>query len=403
MTATDKQFRPDWQLFLITLLLLSFGTVMVFDASYPHAIEYHQDAMYWVKKQLLWAVIGMGGLFAAAKIPYWKWQKWAVPGLIVAILMLVAVKFIGHSALGGQRWIGFGPIRIQPSEVAKLALVLFLAKMIADKPNITRNGWGVVGLLAASGISILLVERQPDMGTAMTMLFSCLLVLFAGGCKKRWIAGILAVAVVAGLGVVLYERQKNDFRWRRLTTFVNPDADPLKSGFQITHSTIALGTGGATGLGFGESREKRMGNLPAQRTDFIYAIVGEEFGMIGTCGVLLAFLWLGGRGYHVAQRTKDPFGALLATGITSIVTVQAMLNMAVVTASVPTTGIPLPFISYGGSSLLPTLFGVGILLNISQHPFRRDLRPAARRARGEEVERTKVKGRVDFDRLLERA
>src|SRR4029453_16594641 len=152
---------------------------------------------------------------------------------------------------------------------------------------------------------------------------------------------------------VLHKGTENNYRWNRLTAFVNPDADPLRSGFQITHSTIALGTGGLTGVGFGLSREKLLGNLPAQRTDFIFAIVGEEFGMAGTCAILLGFLLIAGRGFHIAQRTKDPFGALLATGITAMVSVQALINIAVVTASVPTTGIPLPFISYGGSSLVP--------------------------------------------------
>lgn len=400
--TNEKQFRLDWPLFLITIMLLAFGVVMVFDASYPHGIERFSEPMYWARKQIAFACLGIAGMFVAARIPFWRWKQWAIPFMAFAIILLIAVRFFGHTALGGQRWIGFGQFRIQPSEIAKLALMLFLAKMIADYPRATQRLSGVLTLLGIAGIAIVLVERQPDMGTAMTMFLSCMFLLYAGGTKTRWIAGILAVVGVLAFGVVMHERQKNDFRWKRLITFVNPDADPLNAGYQVRHSTIALGTGGLTGLGFGESREKRRGNLPEQHTDFIFAIVGEEFGMAGTCGILLGFLFLGGRGYHIAQRTKDPFGALLATGITSVITVQAFLNMAVVTASIPTTGIPLPFISYGGSSLVQTLFGIGILLNISQHPFRRDPRPNARRARGE-VSETYGGRRVNLDQLLEKA
>jgi cell division protein FtsW len=378
----EKTYRPDWWLFLVTLLLLSFGVVMVFDASYPHAQEIYKDSAYWVKKQIVWAAIGLGGLFVAMRLPFWKLKGWAFPTMVISLVLLIAVRFVGHESLGGQRWIGYGSFRIQPSEFAKLALILYMATVLAARPRLTLDFWrGIVPFLFVPLLSILLVERQPDLGTAITMLLTALIILYAAGARARWVAGLVAFFALASLGAVLHKGTENNYRWNRLTAFINPKADPLNSGFQITHSTIALGTGGLTGLGFGESREKRLGNLPAQRTDFIFAIVGEEFGLAGTCGVILGFLLLAGRGFHIAQRTKDPFGALLAMGITGMVSVQALVNIAVVTASVPTTGIPLPFLSYGGSSLVPTLFGIGILLNISQHPFRRDPRLSARKAR----------------------
>jgi cell division protein FtsW len=372
----QKLKSPDWWLFLTTILLLGFGIVMVFDASYPHAILfYDNDKMYWVKRQILWATIGIVGLFVGITVPHENWKKWAIPLFLITLGLLIATKLVGHSAQGGQRWIGWGPIKIQPSEFAKLAIVLFLARMIGNRPQIIREFWtGILPLLIVSLFAIILVERQPDLGTAVTMLLVVFTLLFAAGAKVRVLAGLLAFFAVATLGVVWHEATKLDesgkpkhaFRLKRLTIFLNPYADPTGDGYQIIHSTIALGSGGLTGLGFGESREKLPGNLPAQRTDFIYAIVGEEFGMAGTCGVLLGFLFLTARGLHIAATTKDPFGALLATGITATVTVQALLNIAVVTGSIPTTGIPLPFISYGGSSLVPTLFAIGVLLNISR-------------------------------------
>ena len=375
----DRQYPMDWLLFVVTLVLLSFGVVMVFNASYPLAIEVYGDKSYFVRKQILWAVLGLAGLFIAKRVPYWKWQAWALPSLIITIGMLVAVHFIGHGAQGAQRWIGYGPIRIQPSEFAKLSLALYMAKVVAARPKLTKDLWGgVLPVLGVALISIILTERQPDLGTAITMLLTVLIVLFAGGARARWMAGFLAFFALCGLVAVLH-KGTDGYRWKRVTTFMNPKADELGAGYQITHSTIALGTGGLTGLGFGESREKRLGNLPAQRTDFIFAIVGEEFGLVGTGGILLLFLLLAGRGYHIAQQSKDPFGSLLAVGITSIVAIQSLVNIAVVTASIPATGVPLPFISYGGSSLASTLFSIGVLLNISQWPNHRDRK--ARRSR----------------------
>ena len=386
VSAGDKTYRPDWWLFLVTLMLLSFGLIMVFDASYPLAIEkYHGDKAYFFKRQLEYAGIGLIGMWLAARIRFWKWQAWAVPAILTGILLLIAVRFLGHGAQGADRWIGWGPIRLQPSEFVKLGIVLYLAKVFAARPKSVHNFWrGVAPIFGVVAAAIILVERQPDLGTAITMLLTALIMLFAAGVRPAWVASILAVCIVAGMGAVV-AKGLNNYRFKRLTTFVNPQADPLNSGFQIIHSTIALGTGGVTGVGFGESREKDLNNLPAQRTDFIFAIVGEEFGLAGTCAVLVLFLILGARGLHIAQQTRDPFGMLLAIGITAMISVQALENIGVVTASIPATGVPLPFVSYGGSSLIQTLIGVGILLNISRYPFRTDPKLALRKRREGEV------------------
>ncbi len=371
-TSEEQPLAPDWWLFIITLLLLGGGVVMVFNASYALAAEVKYtggDPAYFVKRQALWAVIGLIGMFAAMRISYWKLAKLAVPLLLVTIALLAGVLVMGHGAQGAQRWIGYGPIKIQPSEFAKLAVVIYLARVLSARPLLVQNLWrGVVPLLGVVILFVILpVELQPDLGTAVTLLLTVLLVFYAAGAKARWMIGFLTVFALAGVGLAL-RHGTDGYRWKRMTTFVNPAADYNGAGYQITHSRIALGTGGLLGVGFGQSREKLKGNLPAQRTDFIFAIVGEEMGLVGTCGVLFMFSLLAARGFYVARRTRNAFGALLATGITGMISVQALINIGVVTASLPATGVPLPFLSYGGSSLVPTLVAIGILLNISRNP-----------------------------------
>ncbi len=378
----DKRFAPDRFLFGLTLILVALGVSMVFDASYPLAYEMYGDGMYFFKKQALWAVIGLGAMLLMSRISYWKLARWAFPLLLVTFAALIAVHIphIGHDAQGATRWIGYGPIRIQPSEFAKFAIVLYLARVIAARPRLMGTFWTGVfpRLLIALGL-VVLVERQPDMGTAITILLVVLLLFYTGGMRIQWLAALLAVFSVCALGVVLHQGT-DGYRWKRVTTFVNPDNDPLNTGYQIRQSLLAFGTGGPTGVGFGESRQKRRGSLPAQRTDFIFAIIGEEFGLVGTGVVMTLFLVLCAKGFDIARRTRDPQGSLIATGLTGIIAVQWIVNVAVVTASIPATGVPLPFFSYGGSSLVLTLMSVGVLLNISQHPYRRS--EARRRLEG---------------------
>ena len=391
----DRQFAPDWWLFLVTLALLGFGVVMVFSASFAFASEVEYtgfDPLFFLKRQAIAAVVGLVCLFAAMRVPYWKLRPVAVAGLVVTIGALAVVLVMGHGALGAQRWIKFGPLQIQPSEIAKLTLVLYLSHVLAANPRLMRNFWrGVVPLLAGMLVFVVLpVELQPDLGTAITLVLTIVLLLFTAGAKTRWVAGLLAFFFLCGLGLAL-RKGTDAYRWKRVITFVNPDADPQDAGYQIRHSKIALGTGGLTGVGFGESREKLKGNLPAQRTDFIFAIVGEEMGLAGTCGVLAAFLVLAARGFHIATRTKNRFGQLLATGITGMISIQALINIGVVTASMPATGVPLPFLSFGGSSLVTTLVAVGILLNISRFPYHVDEERSQRRRRNSNKERARAR------------
>jgi cell division protein FtsW len=242
----------DWLLFVVTLVLLSFGIVMVFNASYPLAIEFYDDKAYFVKRQIVWALLGLGGLFVARRIPYWKWQSWAMPALVLSFLMLVAVHLpgIGHQAQGAQRWIGYGPIRIQPSEFAKFCLVLYLSKVFAARPKLAQDLWGgIVPILLIVLVSIGIVAHQ-DLGTAITMTLTMMIVLFASGARARWMASILAILMVLGLSFVLL-KGTDSYRYKRLTTFVDPQADPQNSGYQTIHATMALGTGGWMGVGLG--------------------------------------------------------------------------------------------------------------------------------------------------------
>ena len=382
---TDKAFAPDWILFVLTLLLVSFGIVLVYDASYPLAESQNwtgNDPMYYLKRQAMFALVGLGFMGVAARIPYWKLAKVANVGMILTFLLLVYVHFAGHGAQGAVRWIKVGPVQIQPSEFAKIFLVLYLAKCLAQRPRIALDPLraGAWSLVLVPVATIIAVEREPDLGTAITLFGAALLMLFTGGLRKRWIAAALAGAFVVGLGLSLAKGTDN-YRWKRIETFMNPDADVKGAGWQVKRGTLALGTGGMTGMSLGESREKFPGNLPAQHTDFVFAILGEEFGFVGTTVTIGLLFALVARGYHIAGRAKDPFGALLATGITSVIAVQAFENIAVVTGVIPATGIPLPFLSYGGSSLVATLGSIGVLLNISRYPFRRDPKELARELR----------------------
>ena len=379
MNGNQRRVAPDWWLFVLIIVLLVFGIVMVYDASYCVARafdDYNNDAFYFARKQVLSAGIGLVGLFICARIPYWWWKKLAVPGFLVSILLLLIVWKLGHSSLGARRWIGIGPLVIQPSEVAKLAIVVFLAWMLTEKRAFVQTARGIFWLTVAVGIPMVLTERQPDLGTAATMFFAYLILLAAGGVKRRYIAVVAgASAVLAAITLFLPSKshpEEPNYRMRRMLTFAHPEADKEKDGYQPWRSLVALGSGGTTGVGLGHSHEKRPGGLPAQRTDFIFAVVGEELGLVGTSLVLLAFFGVTCRGLTIALRTRDPFGRFLATGLTAMIGMQALLNIAVVTSSAPTTGIPLPLISYGGSSLVPTLCGLGILLGISCHPFFRE-------------------------------
>jgi cell division protein FtsW len=368
-SMSEHKGLPDLMIFIITLALLSLGIVMVFSASSVTAYHEQGDAYYYLKRQSLWAVIGLVALVICMNIDYRLWAKLAGPLIVVSIIALtvVLVPGVGITISGSRRWLGVGPVRVQPSEFAKLSVVIFLAAYLSASPDRVKSVVrGIFVPLILVGICVLLVLREPDLGTSIGMAAVAWLMLLTAGGSPGWLGGLAAMTAPV---IYLYARH-DPVRMRRLTSFLDPWADPLDSGFHIIQSLLALGSGGLVGTGLGLSRQKFY-YLPEQHTDFIFAIIGEELGFLGAATVVFLYALLAWRGFRASLNAPDSFGSLLAAGITIMVAVQAAMNIAVVTGSMPITGITLPLISSGGSSLVPMLAGVGILLNITRHAGQR--------------------------------
>lgn len=357
----------DESLILAVAILVVCGVVFVYDASFARAglvSSTHFDPQYYLKRQVLWVCLGIVAFLVAKNTPYWVMERLAVASLVLALGLLVAVLVVGVGAQDTKRALAFGGFRFQPAEFAKLALVLFLARWMKTNGrrlrHLTAGFLPLVGLLGVVG---LLIERQPDLGTAAVAVGTGVMMLFLGGARKRHLAMLLAAGALA---IVVMITSK-PYRMGRILAWRDPTADPTGRGYQVLHSLIALGTGGFIGVGLGHGRQKYF-YLPAAPTDYVLSTVAEELGFLGTMGVFLLFLALTVRGLEIAYNSQDVFGSLVAGGISCMIAVQALLNIAVVTNQVPSTGVPLPFVSYGGSSLVVSLFAVGLLVNIAQHP-----------------------------------
>jgi cell division protein FtsW len=356
---------PDLILFIATLALLSIGIVMVFSASSVTAYSELGDPYYYLKRQSLWGIIGIIAMIICMNIDYHVWARFSglLMVLSLAALALVLVPGVGVFVGGSRRWLGVGPIRVQPSEFAKLSLVIFLASYLSSSQERTENLWrGFLLPMMIIGACSLLVLKEPDLGTTIGIAGVGWCMLFAGGSN---VPALLATMAAAGPIVYLFAKQ-DPVRLRRLTSFLDPWADPLDSGFHIIQSILALGSGGLVGVGLGLSRQK-FHYLPEQHTDFIFAVIGEELGLLGAASVVLLYVVFSWRGFRTSLNAPDSFGSLLAAGITIMVALQAIMNIAVVSGIMPITGITLPLISSGGSSLVPMLAGIGILLNVSKH------------------------------------
>ncbi|HKM39752.1 MAG TPA: putative lipid II flippase FtsW [bacterium] len=356
--------RPDFLVFFATITLLGIGIVMVFSASNVAATAEFNDGFYYLKRQVVAAAIGLISMCFFMRIEYRRLKSWGWAALIVAIALLglVLMDKMGVEGGGATRWLQLGPFHLQPSEVAKVSIVLFLATILSDnKKKITDFWQGLLPLAGVLAALFLLILKQPDLGTAVTLAATAVTMLYIAGAKRShlFVLGILAAPGVwwAVVG--------KEYRLRRFLAFLNPEADPLDAGFHIMQSLYAIGSGGLLGVGLGQSRQKFF-YLPERHTDFIFAIIGEELGLLGTLAVLSLFMLLAWRGCRAAMLAPDRFGTLLGTGIVAMVCIQALVNMGVVTGSLPITGIPLPFVSYGGSSLVFSLAAMGILLNISR-------------------------------------
>lgn len=363
-----KPKAVDSGLLFAVLTLLGIGLVMVYSSSSVKAERIYEDGFYFIKRQALWAVIGVMVMIFFSNIPYWNWKRWATPmfWINVGLLVLVLVPGVSQEINGARRWIGFGPLSFQPSEPMKIAFVVYLAAVLAEAPERVRHFWrGLMPHLALLGLIFGLIMLEPDLGTALSISATVVLMLFAAGMRFAHMVG-LGTAALPLVGLLIYIEP---YRLRRLLSFVDPFADPQGSGYHIIQALYALGSGALFGAGLGRSRQKYF-YLPEQHTDFIFAILGEELGFIGGAVVILLFVLFAWRGFMVAATAPDGFGALLAVGLTAMIVIQAAINIGVVTSSLPITGIPLPFLSYGGTSLVFTLAGLGVLLNVSRYSTR---------------------------------
>ena len=370
MSNVSRRTDSDRWLFGVTLALCLFGAVMILSASAVTAEQLYGHSYIFLVRQSAWLLIGLLGMFVLMRTDYHKLRQPAViyPVLCTIVLMLVLAFFLDRSH-ATHRWIRFGPVGIQPSELAKLAVILYLAWFLdqkrrgKDAMDFRKEDFLHTILPAFAPVLVCagLILAQPDLGTSVDILLFATTVLYVAGLSWKWIASGVAVALPTLYLLITLA----PYRMARFLSFWDPGSDPQGAGFQLRQSLIAVGSGGFTGVGLMESKQKLF-YLPEAHTDFIYAVICEELGFVGAVLVIALFVVYGRRGLRAAFAAHDAFGRLLALGITTMVLWQALINFAVVLGMVPTKGIPLPFISYGGSSLLVMLLGTGVLLNISQ-------------------------------------
>jgi cell division protein FtsW len=359
-----RKLKSDKLLFTATVLLVCTSVVMVYSASAVIAMENQGDPYLYLFKQATWAVLGLALVPVMMRIDYRTYRQPIViwTGLAVVSIALVAVLF-GHARNGANRWLGFGSLGVQPSELAKIVVILFIAALLERRMDrIDEPTYSLLPIGVVLGVIVALILREPDLGTSVSIVVIAAVMIFAAGIDYRYVAAV----VLAALPALYFLLAFSEYRWRRVMAFLNPWANPLGDGFQMIQSMIAVGTGGLTGRGLMAGVQKLF-YLPEPHNDFIYAVISEELGLIGASIVLACFCVITWRGLRTSLRAPDRFGSFLALGLTTMVAFQAFFNISVVLGLLPTKGIPLPFVSYGGSSLLINLLGMGILLNVSQH------------------------------------
>jgi len=359
-----RKLKSDKLLFTATVLLVCTSVVMVYSASAVVAMENNRDPYLYLFKQATWALLGLVLVPAMMRIDYRNYRQpiviWA--GLGVVLLALVGVLF-AHPINGATRWLDMGGLGVQPSELAKIVVIVFIAALLerrADRIDEPVHALVPIGVVLAVIVGLILAE--PDLGTSVSVVVIAAVMIFAAGINYRYVTGVGLAAIPALYFLLAF----SDYRRRRILAFLNPWADPLGDGFQMIQSMIAIGAGGIFGRGLMAGVQKLF-YLPEPHTDFIYSVIAEELGLIGASIVVACFCVITWRGLRTALRAPDRFGSFLALGLTTMVAFQAFFNISVVLGILPTKGIPLPFVSYGGSSLLINLLGMGILLNVSQH------------------------------------
>jgi cell division protein FtsW len=359
-----RKLKSDRILFTATALLICVSVVMVYSASAALAFDRYGQAYLFLTKQALWTALGLASLAVAMRIDYRTYRNeafiWCLTGVVGVLLVLV---LFSTSVNGARRWFNMGGLGIQPSEFAKVAAILFTALTLERRMHrIDELSYSLLPIGIIVGAMSGLILLQPDLGTALSLLLIVTTMVFAAGLHYRYLLG----AALAVLPVLYFVIMSAPYRQRRVLAFWNPWADPLGEGFQVIQSLIAVGTGGVFGRGLMEGVQKLF-FLPEPHTDFIFAVIGEELGLVGATTVLICFCVIAWRGLRIAMRAPDGFGSFLALGLTTMIAVQALVNISVVLGLLPTDGIPLPLVSSGGSSLLVSLLGVGVLLNVSQH------------------------------------
>ena len=362
-----KQMKSgDFMLLLLVFGLVVFGIVMVFSASYYSSISETGDTYTYLRDDITWALLGAALMFVMTLIDYRIYRKLA-PALLVVSLVLLALLFtpLGETRNYATRWLGVGGFTLMPGEVAKICAIIFVAWFLSKDPKRIRSFLrGVLPLLLLCGVYFTLIIKQPNLSTAITVCAIIIGMMFVAGLNIFY---LISVGSLGAAGVFFLAFTDKEGYWmKRITSFMDPFQDPLGSGWQVIQSLLALGSGGLFGVGLGKSIQKTL-YLPEPQNDFIFSIIGEELGFIGCLVLIICYIMLIWRGSHIALNAPDLFGTLIAAGVTIMLAVQVILNIAVVTSSMPPTGITLPFISYGGNALLLFMGSFGILLNISRH------------------------------------
>lgn len=354
--------EPDYYLMTDIIILLLFGLVMVFSASSANARDDLGDSYYYLKNQGVMAAVGLVAMFIISKIDYHFWGKYANLMFVGTILILLAVLVVGTESQGAKRWLGIGPASFQPSEMAKITMIIFMAfKLSLDKGKLKRSGKEVLTYVGIIGVVCLLILLEKHLSGTVVMFLICAFMLIIAGLPKKY----MLLGGLGGFAAVILAIIIEPYRMKRLYTFFDPFKYKMEEGWQIVQSLYAIGSGGLFGLGLGRSRQKYM-YIPEPQNDFIFSIICEELGLIGAICVLILFAVFIYRGINIALRAPDAFGRYLAFGITSLVGIQVVINIAVVTSVMPVTGMQLPLFSAGGSSLIFLLAGMGILLNVSR-------------------------------------
>jgi cell division protein FtsW len=355
---------PDYVIVGVIIALLTIGVMMVYSASAAFAYHKYGDAFYFAKRQILFAALGVFAMFMIANMNPDKFSRWAFPALIACFVLLIIVLIPGVRILrnGAQSWLGIGAFSIQPSEFMKLAMILFLSQILS-MPNMRIQHFmkGLLPCLLLLGVTFGLIMLQPDLGTGTVFMGTGLILIYVAGARMKHLMSFAMLGLAGFIGLVLAA----PYRIQRIVAFLNPWQDPLGAGYHLIQSLYAIGPGGLLGLGLGMSRQKHL-YLPEPHTDFIFSILGEELGFLGAGTVIILFAILVWRGIRVAINSFDPFHSFIAVGVTAMIMIQAVINIGVVSGAFPVTGITLPFLSYGGSSLTLTLAAVGVLLNLSR-------------------------------------